>query len=283
MNLNSLFLKYSFFSILIILLIGCVNVLKLSDVNTSKLSDNYKKSEAMVLLTQMAEAHGSDKLKKLDTYTVSISDEYYGFIGQQNTPFKNDITSLSLSYIPFQKYGQIEITSGRERDVIWGMQDKIAYTIFNDELKPTVDLMVNYWVPNYQFIFEFPGRVKEFKSLTYVGKDTIKGEICEGVIACENSITPEKEGNQYLIWINSTTKRIAKLVYTKRRINNYAIETAYFNTYNNYEGILLPSEILVESNLVKKGLLHKISIFSLTRDYLHRSTLKPISSEIEEE
>ena len=115
-----------------------------------------------------------------------------------------------------------------------------------------------------------------------MGKDTINGEICEGVLASWNTTKPQNDIDQYIVWIDSITKKIAKIDYTKREINKYALESAYFNTYNNYGGIILPSEIIVESNMAKKGFLHKMSIYSFNRDYMHKNSLLPIQDEEEE-
>ena len=264
-------------------LVGCVNVFKLSDIRSSEMLEIKEESKAKSLLVEMGIAHGIDKWKNIKTYTVNFTEEFYGFVGQQNNPFKNEITSLSLSYINNSNNGQIEILSGRETGTIWGVQDNQAYTIYDDVLKKTVDQDVKYWVPAYQFFIEFPKRIQEATAISYVGKDTINDVICEGVLASWKTIKPQKDVNQYLIWIDLETKRIIKIDYTKRAVNNFVIESAYFNNYNDYGGIILPSEFLVESNLVKKGLLHKMSIFGFTKNYMFKENLLPIIYEDVEE
>ena len=274
--------KFIFIAICLLIFAGCVNVFKLSDLRSDNLLENNEKEKAKQLMIEMGIAHGIDNWKDIITYTVNFEDEFYGFIGQQGNPFKNKKTSLSLSYIPKTANGQIEILSGRERGTIWGIQDNQAYTIWDDELMTTVDDDIRFWVPTYQYFIEFPNRIQEATSISYVGRDTINGATCEGVLASWNTIKPQKDIDQYLIWIDSTTKRITKLEYTIRDINKYISGTAYFNNYNDYEGIILPTEFLVESNLVKKGLLHKMSVFSFTRDYMHKSTLLPIQNKTED-
>jgi hypothetical protein len=274
--------KFIFIALCLLGFVGCINVFKLSDLRSDNLLDNNEEAKARQLMTEMGIAHGIDKWKDITTYTVNFGEEFYGFIGKQGNPFKNKSTSLSLSYIPKTSNGQIEILSGRERGTIWGVQENQAYIIFDDELMTTVDEDILFWVPTYQYFIEFPNRIQEATSISYVGKDTINGAICEGVLASWNTVKPQKDIDQYLIWIDSATKRIAKLEYTIRDINKYISGSAYFINYNDYEGIILPSEFLVESNLVKKGLLHKMSIYNFTRDYMHINSLSPIQNEEED-
>lgn len=283
MNKHSSISKFLFGSLILVFLVGCVNVFKLSDLRTADMLENNEESKAKALLAEMGIAHGIDKWKDIKTYTVNFTEEFYGFVGQQNNPFKNEKTSLTLSYINNSNNGQIEILSGRENGTIWGIQDNQAYTIYDDVLKKTVDQDLRYWVPAYQFFIEFPKRIQKATAVSYVGKDTINGVICEGVLASWNTIKPQRDIDQYLIWIDSETKRIKKLDYTKRAVNNFVIETAYFNNYNDYEGIILPSEFLIESNLVKKGLLHKMSIYGFTKNYMFKENLLPIIYEDVEE
>jgi len=274
-------IKFIFITLCLLCFIGCVNVFKLSDLRSDYILDSNKENKAKLLMIEMGLAHGVDKWKDIKTYTVNFGDEFYGFIGNQGNPFKDKNTSLSLSYIPKTSNGQIEILSGREKGTIWGIQDNQAYIIFDDELMKTVDEDVRFWVPTYQYFIEFPNRILEATSISYVEKDTINGATCDGVLASWNTTKPQKKIDQYLIWIDSATKRITKLEYTIRDINKFISGSAYFNNYNDYEGIILPSEFLVESNLVKNGLLHKMSIYNFTRDYMHVSSLLPLQEEVD--
>lgn len=270
--------KFIFITLCFLCFAGCVNIFKLSDLRSDNLLANNEEAKAKQLLTEMGIAHGIDKWKDISTYTVNFGDEFYGFIGQQGNPFKNKTISLALSYIPKTSNGQIEILNGREVGTVWGVQGNQAYTIFNDKIMKTVDKDIHFWVPTYQYFIEFPNRIQEATSISYVGKETINGATCEGVLASWITIKPQKDIDQYLIWIDSATKRITKLDYTIRDLNQYISESTYFNNYNDYEGIILPSEFLVQSNLVKKGLLHKMSLFSFTRNYMDASYLLPLGA-----
>ncbi len=281
MNYLSPIFKIKYLSIVLatILLSSCLNVFKLSDLTTELNVENNSEVKAKQLMTEMGIAHGIENWKDIKTYTVNFGEEFYGFIGQQGNPFKSKSTSLALSYIPNTSNGQIEILSGRDKGYTWGMQDNQAYTIYDLDIMRTVDKDVQFWVPTYQYFIEFPNRIQEATSIAYAGQDSINGILCEGILASWNTVEPQKDIDQYLIWIDSETKRIVKLEYTIRDINKYIAGSAYFKNYNDYEGIILPSEFLVESNLVKKGLLHKMSIYSFTRDFMHVNSLLPLTDE----
>ncbi|MEN8928990.1 MAG: hypothetical protein ABF242_01320 [Flavobacteriales bacterium] len=267
------FLILSFFALVIH---SCVNVFRLADLRGEHFIEKNEEQKARILLTKMGTAHGIENWKGLNNYTVRFTEEFFGFAGQQLNPYKNEITSLRASYIPKKNFGRLEITSGREQGTDWGIQENKAYMVFEDELKETVDLVIRNWVPKYQSLFEFVSRIQSANSLSYLGKDTINGTSCDQIFATWNSSTPQKNVDQYVIWIDDSTHQVTKLEFTSRTVSKHANESVYFSNYNNYEGIIIPSEISFESNLKRKSILHKITIYGFEKNYTQQQALQPI-------
>ena len=81
--------------------------------------------------------------------------------------------------------------------------------------------------------------------------------------------------DQYLIWLDSDTKRIVKLEYTIRDAYNFLKGAVYFKDYKNYEGIWLPSSLPVESNLLEDGFLHEMQILNFSKNRVAIRDLRP--------
>jgi hypothetical protein len=260
-----------------LLLSGCISIFKLSDLKPENTSNLNVPSKARTLLTEMGQAHGIEMWENIETYNVIFGDEFYGFYGKQSHPFKEQNISFSLNYIPKTFNGQLQIITGKEKGEVWGIQSGQTYTKNKDgKFEEKKDSDMAFWIPTYQYFIEFPNRIQEATALEYLGSKVINGIKTEGVIASWNTVKPQKGTDQYIIWIDSNTKRIVKIEYTVRDMYRFITGAAYFKNYKYYNGILLPSEYPVESNLVKDGYLHQMSIQNFRVNQISKDSLLPI-------
>lgn len=261
-----------------LLLCACVNVFKLSDLRTDGYHYPNNIEKAKTLLAEMGQAHQIEMWDKIETYEVTYKDEFYGFIGKQAHPFKEQDMTFQLSYIPGTFDGQMQIASGKENGKTWGYQSGQTYRKLADgSVEPKKNKDMKFWIPTYQYFIEFPSRIQEASSVDYVGENTINGINVEGVLASWNTINPQKDLDQYLIWLDAQTKQIVKIEYTVRDAYKFVTGAAYYQDYKNYDGIILPSNMPVESNLVKKGILHKMGITNFEANRKSIAELRPLN------
>ena len=102
-------------SLLILLCSSCM--FKMADLRTETAKTSQDEAKARQLLQEMAMAHGTEGWDSIETYEVSFEDEFYGFVGKQGNPFKEDKTSIRLRYIPNSYDGQLTILSGEKKDL----------------------------------------------------------------------------------------------------------------------------------------------------------------------
>lgn len=263
--------------LLITLLIsGCVNFFKLTNLKKESQPNSYTK--ARTLLTEMGKAHGIEAWNTIDTYSVTFKDEFYGFYGKQSHPFKEQSMQFSLHYIPKTFNGQLEIMTGKEKGTVWGIHNWLTYTKNDvEDFEEKKNKAMKFWIPTYQYFIEFPNRIQEVTALEYIGSKVIDGVNVEGIIASWKTITPQKDTDQYIIWINSNTKLIVKIEYTVRDMYRFISGAAYFKNYKNFNGLMLPSEYPVESNLVKNGFLHQMSVQDFKANQVSQDSLLPLN------
>lgn len=261
----------------IALITGCVNVFKVIDLRLDEENPHSSQEKAKQLMQEMGEAHGIANWDSIQTYNVIFKDEFYGFIGKQAHPFKEQEMTFSLNYIPKTSNGQLEIASGKEKGNVWGIQDWSTYYKNDaDVMTSKKNKNMTFWIPTYQYFIEFPSRIQEATSIDYIGEKMINGVKTDGVIASWNTTAPQKDIDQYVIWINAETKRIVKVEYTVRDAYRFVSGAATFNDYKEYDGILLPSEMPVESNLTKGKLLHTMRIDDFNADVVSVDSLMPL-------
>ena len=238
--------------------------------------NSYKK--AKTVLEEMGVAHGIQVWDTIATYNSIYEDEFYGFLGEQSHPFKEQKIKFSLSYIPQTFHGQLHILTGKEEGTIWGIQSgKVYKKVAKDVISLKGNKDMKFWIPTYQYFIELPSRIQEATALEYLGKKKIKGIEVEGVLASWGTVEPQRDIDQYVVWIAIKTKRIVKVEYTVRDMYAFVSGGAYFNNYKNYNGLLLPTELPVESNLLSEGYLHKMSIKDFKINAYSKESLLPLN------
>lgn len=260
----------------VLLLVGGFEFFSLSDLRSG--NSNYPNSHAKAqqLMKEMGIAHNIYLWDSINSYTATYEDEFYGFLGAQSHPFKEQKMSFALSYIPKKYTGQLEVISGEEKGKVWGVQSGETYTKNKEgKVSRIQNKDMKFWIPTYQYFIEFPNRIQEATALAYIGSKIINGIETEGVLASWNTVEPQRDIDQYIIWMDKNSKRIVKVEYTIREMYGFISGGAYFQKYKDFNGMLLPTELPVESNLVE-GILHKMNIVDFKPNQIE-ATLLPLN------
>lgn len=261
----------------LLFVLGCINFFKLSDLRSSDYQFPNDTAKAKQLLEEMAVAHKINMWDSIETYNVTFEEEFYGFLGKQGNPFKEQKMKFSLSYIPKTFNGQLEILNGKDKGKVWGIQDWQTYQKSEDGTftsKKNKDM--KFWIPTYQYFIELPSRIQEASTIDYIGKSEVEGVNVEGILASWNTVEPQKDIDQYILWLDAESKKIVKVEYTVRDAYRFIAGAAIYQKYVDYNGFILPSEMPVESNLLKEGYLHKMGISSFTPNAIQKEKLMPL-------
>ena len=272
---NNLLSSVLIISLTTILVSSC----RLLDLNAAHPISEPNETKAKNLMKEMALSHGIEEWNNISTYQIKLDDEFYGFVGKQGSPYKEGKTRISLNYVPNTFDGRLEILTGKEKGHIMGMSNWKTYTKnANDSIEFKKDKNAKFWVPTYQYFIEFPRKIQEATAFKYLGQKAYKNTLCEVILASWKTTEAQKDLDQYVIWVNASSKRIVKIDFTIRDIAKFVSGTIHFNKYKTFNGILLPSEMPVSSSLIKKGLLHKMEILSFETDILTQKQLRPKSN-----
>jgi len=262
--------------LILVIIASYITIWGTQDIRTAIAIESPQPEKARALLQQMAEAHGVSNWDGIETYSVELEDLFFGQLGNYSHPFPEDTVQFLLTYIPNSFDGRMQFLSGEKNGLVWGMQSwKTYYNSQSKGFKFEENNGIKFWLPTYQYFIEFPKRILNADALAYAGEKEINGKLCDGVIATWKSTAPQIDIDQYLIWIDRSTHRIAKLEYTIREAYNFLKGAAYFNDYKNYQGIYLPSSLPVESNLLQDGLLHEMKISNFTKNPISQKELRP--------
>jgi len=249
------------------------------DLRTDIDKNAINEDKAKGLISDMGKAHGIENWQNIKTYSVSFEDEFFGFIGSKSHAYGANKVNMTLNYIPDSFDGRIDFTSVPLKGETWGIQSWDTYIKKGDGIINFTDNAdITFWLPTYQYFIEFPMRIQKATAFNYAGEKKIDGIMCEGVIASWETIEPQSDIDQYLLWIDKNTKRMVRLEYTVREQFRFLTGAVNFKGYEFNEGILLPATMPIESNLVPVGLLHEMRILDFKPNILSLENLRPNAS-----
>ena len=225
--------------------------------------DGGNENKASIMLLKAAKKHGYSPWSKVKEYECTIEDSFFGFVGKQGSPFKESSATMKAVYKRGKHEGTIIIVSGKEDGKIWSVNQDVEYTNNkNGDLIRVEDKKIAFWVPTYQYFAEFSFRIIEATAQEYLGKKERNGQMYDIVLASWNTTEPQKDIDQYLVWINKSGK-IEYVDYTIRDQFKFLTGTAHFVSFDRPSGFDVPSQIDVYSNLTGKRMMHQMKFTDL--------------------
>ncbi|MEL6863860.1 MAG: hypothetical protein AAFP19_05550 [Bacteroidota bacterium] len=269
--------KYLSLLFLIFLLLGysC----KTADLRTEELRQDCSDQKALQLLEEMATAHQLDRWENIQTYQIHLTDEFYGLFGKMGNPYPKNRADIELTYIPGTFTGQGVFKSGKWKDKLWGIQSWRTYEKGEDDKiqfhkKNKKD--IEFWLPTYQYFIELPMRIREADVFCYAGERKYKDQVYDVVFASWKTASPQKDLDQYLLWINRETKLLDAVEYTIRDVNKWIKGVLFYEDYREIEGLLIAHQMPVRSfSMDAKKVLHEIKVLEVAVNTLDRNSLLP--------
>ena len=193
-----------------------------------------------VLLKEMQGAYGGKEnwlAHKTGTYS-QIADWYdnkLGIAGWDELPQQFQMTSFLGT-----DNSEFTLLNGSNKGQVWGVQDWKSYQkkdgqkefIPNEKYHHKL-IYKNYW-------FQFPFRINEAPIIAYAGEGTVDGETYDLLYATWGSEAPNRQYDQYILYLDKETKMVEWLNFTLREKVNFLQITAQFTDFKTIAGITLP-------------------------------------------
>lgn len=184
---------------------------KMADIRTPEVKEQLDAEKGKSILMEMAAAHHVDKWSEIDTYSLKLTDQFFGLLGKFSSPFPKNIGTLDIHFIPKTFTSQATFTEGKWEGRIWGIQSWKTYTekeLALQQFQTKNNKQIEFWLPTYQYFVELPLRILEADVISYAGERSRNGEMYDLVFASWKSDQPQKDIDQYLLWIERDSKRL---------------------------------------------------------------------------
>lgn len=200
---------------------------------------DYVKGKA--LLQEMQTAYGGMDnwlAHKTGSY-AQVADWYddkLGIAGWDELPQQFQMTSTLGT-----DNSEFTLLNGPNKGQTWGVQDWKAYQKKENGKKEFIPnekyqhklIFKNYW-------FQFPFRIGEAPIIAYAGESTVNGETYDLLYATWGSETPNRQYDQYVLYLDKETRLVEWLHFTLRDKFNFVHPTAQFTDFKTINGIVAP-------------------------------------------
>ncbi|TNE46049.1 MAG: hypothetical protein EP343_25115 [Deltaproteobacteria bacterium] len=252
--------------IVLVALAGFVMLNHLSDLRTPSLKKGVTtamEAKGRLLLQQSMKALGGAKAWKKfkqQTLRVKMTDTWVlNFMTKMFVPKNLSGVTLALTFQPNQTNSRLQFLSGPRKGSTWGIQNWMTYTVKGKQaLDWKHDKDIKFFLPTYQYFALMPFYLSEAQKVAYAGEKKLNGKAYHLVFATWKDYKPQRDMDQYLIWVEKESKRIHYVEFTVRDKLASIRSTAKLLNYKKVQGLWLPHRVDVQQQPSSKKWMHKM-------------------------
>lgn len=180
-------------------------------------------------------------------------------------PWKGKTIQFNFDWQPNSNNARIEILNGKNKGDKYGIQNWATYTIKDSTIVFKNNKKNKFHLPTMAYFLEFPFRIQEANKLQYGGSKVINGIRYEIILMSWNTFEPQKQLDQYLIYINPKTFLIDYLEFTVRDQAKFTYATIHFENFKKVETFTFPHKITAyfQNKVPGKKIGHQMQIDTL--------------------
>lgn len=263
--------------LILVILSGC----KMSDIRTPEMKTAIdaagSANKAREILQSAILAHGADRWEEFQTVSFDFQEQFMKF--KFAAPFPGGGAKLKLEYITDSYDGRLTILDGKKKGEQWGLSDFSSWKKkAGKEMVWKHNKKTKFWLPTYQYFIQLPIKILEADYLRYGGKRSIDNTNYDIVFASWKTDEPQKEFDQYAMYINPETELIDLVEYTVRGAGASFRGVCLYENYNQVQGIQIPGVMTVlgpKVDFEKRDVFHRMEVLGTEFNAVKKEELMP--------
>lgn len=245
---------------LLVLLSACQKDMRPKSLRNTVENEQALEAQARELLQAAYEAHGMDELLEHENYEVNANFSFHFPWQVMNmNPFKVSKKEKVLLHYAVNSFdGSVEYLNGKKEGRIYGTQSFQGYKQYpNEDVEYKKEGRHGWGVTAYHYLLEIPLRIQSATIVKYAGQEVYNGILYDKVFATWQNEEPNKEFDQWILYINPDTKRIDMLMTTIKEyympIPGFMYATVLFRDYQKVgEKLIMPHKFVFQMFKPKK-------------------------------
>lgn len=230
-------------------------------------------------LAAVRQAHGAASWSRSQTMEVVFYDDW---------PFALTRIALAPWSEPRQKIRgrllrrswttELELLDGHDRGERWGLQSWNAWRAAPDS-DPSFESswLVSTVVAGLRYFLELPLPQDTATFVQTASSAEVAGKTYERLYVTWNRSEPQRDFDQYLLWIDPDSGLVARVDFTVRALSGFAVARARFEDYHDVGGVKLASRITIDGVLPTGHTLpiHTLEVESRHFDEFEVAAIRP--------
>jgi hypothetical protein len=244
-----------------LLAVGVVAALPASDLRPDALRagiDPAATAKGRQLLDRLAGSYGGVAAWKAKRSTeITFADQWPQALLRVMGPWQAS-NRLRLTYANGTDDARLDFLDGPNQGAAWGLQQWAAYRVPAGG-KPVFapDRDVKFWVPTTQWFYDAAFRLTEADVVAYGGELAADGRTFDLVFASWGRAEPQRDVDQYLLYIGRDDGLLHHLRYTVREAAQFFVGCVRYEDVREVEGIRLPFRLTFGHCPAEPELLHQ--------------------------
>ncbi len=254
---------------------------RIADISQSTtLSPSDSERIAQEKIEETILVQGFASLQKQNVYSFTATDYWPGLLGGIAKIWPDKKTKFLFQHNFNTFDGRALFLDGKKEGDEIGVQSWIYYEKAKE--KGEIENLdtgskqnkLEFGMVVFHYFLELPFRLKSAPVKRYYGEASLRGNTYDLVFASWGSEAPNKDHDQYILWINRESKLVDYCVYTLRDNTNPLTRHKYgsiaFQEYKNENGFQVPTvmPIFLDDGVIKRKTLDK---------YFHRFNIHEFS------
>lgn len=218
----------------------------LADIRPSTVSladDPAAETRGRALLETMAQAMGAPALVGHTTSELTVHDTWHGMFGMMAPwPAASQLVEVTTAIDSFDSHATF--LDGPAKDTTWGIQAGRTWTDAGAVVAAD-DANIRFILPTVQYFFHLPHRIQEAPIVRHVGRQTLEGTDYDVVYATWGEVAANPDFDQYVLFIDPTSKRLAKVHFTVREAMRFATGAAHYDDLEDHGGYLVARRLAI--------------------------------------
>ncbi|MBI4385107.1 MAG: hypothetical protein HY579_13875 [Nitrospinae bacterium] len=217
------------------------------------------------LLREVIDAHGGlDNWKQARTVEFVARDHWEHWMGR-------------IMFMPQEESGQlmrwqtslggdqafIEMQEGPNKGERWVMQ---GWPMYRAQPGGQPDYgagrKIHFYVASMNYALQMPFRSANAEIVRYGGQSSLRGREYDLIYITWQSAEPQKDVNQYVLWVDPRTHELEYLQLTDRELMKAASGFMEFGGWRTIDGLKVPSRITSYKDVEKNVVMHELVVES---------------------
>lgn len=224
----------------------------LSDIRPKYMSENQitqaDKEKGKRLLTELAQTYGGlDNWRAQKSARAILTDDWPVLMMRlMASPWYKNKQKVALSWLISTDNSRLEFLEAPNKALEWGIQNwSMWHKQANGKMVFNKSETIKFWLPTMQYFVEAPFRLLDADLITYAGENTSMGQNYDLVFVSWGKAEPQKKIDQYIVWINKSTKKMDILEYTVRDMMPFLTGTMIYEDFKVTNGLTFAHKMTV--------------------------------------